>query len=42
MALEHNVREVLLEIVEQQQLRDALGSTLQQDTVLCEAPRRSG
>ena len=40
MALKHNVRDVLLEIVEQQQSRDALGSTLQQDTVLSEARRR--
>lgn len=40
MVLEHNVREVLLQIVEQQQPRDALGSTLQQDTVLSEARRR--
>ena len=40
MALQQNLRETLLQIVEDQQPRDAFSSSLQQDTVLGEARRR--
>jgi hypothetical protein len=40
MALQHNLRETLLKIVEDQQPRDAYSSSLQQRTVLEEARRR--